>query len=250
MKKNYPYTIIYDDENIIALNKASGIAVSADRWEESKERLDKIVQEDLNIGTILRVHRIDKGTSGLVIFAKNHAAHKKLSADFEKRAIKKTYIAIVHGRITWDRIACDLALVPDGNKRHLTIVDKYHGKESLTKFEYIAGAGNFSIVNAYPETGRQHQIRVHLSNMGHPVVCDEFYGTANPVYLSHFKRAWRGDKFDERPLIARLGLHSEILCVPDYFADEQQDGTKNLVLHAPLHNDMAAAITQIKKCGG
>jgi RluA family pseudouridine synthase len=250
MKQIQPFTVIYNDENSIAVNKASGISVSPDRWEESKEHLDKIIMEDLNIGRIFRVHRIDKGTSGLIVFAKNPSTHKKLSLEFEKHMIKKTYIAIVHGKVSWEKTVCDLALIPDGNKQHLTIVDNYRGKKSLTRFEFVAAAGNFSVVKAYPETGRQHQIRVHLSKMGHPVACDELYGTTKPVYLSHFKRGWRGDKFDERPLIARLALHSASLCIPDYFTEALQDGSRDLLLQAPLHKDMSAAITQIEKCGG
>jgi RluA family pseudouridine synthase len=250
MKQAQPFTVIYDDENSIAVNKASGISVTPDRWELSKERLDSIIKEYLNIDTLLRVHRIDKGTSGLIVFARNTITHKKLSLDFEKRGVKKMYIDVVHGKVSWEKTVCDLALIPDGNKQHLTVVDNYRGKKSLTRFEFVAAAGNFSVDKAYPETGRQHQIRVHLSKMGHPVVCDELYGTTKPVYLSHFKRGWRGDKFDERPLLARLALHSASLSIPDYFTENRQDGSRDLLLQAPLHKDMAAAITQIEKCGG
>jgi RluA family pseudouridine synthase len=246
MKKNPPYTIVYQDENIVAVNKASGISVCADRWDTSKERLDKILREDLET-TILRVHRIDKGSSGLVVFAKNTDTHKKLSIDFEKRDIKKSYIAAVHGKVMWDETSYDLPLLADGNKNHLTIVDKYRGKKSLTQFKYLCGTNTISVLAVFPQTGRQHQIRVHLSKMGHPIVCDELYGTANPLYLSKIKRSWRGDRFEEKPLIARLALHSETLNIRDYFTVLQESGTKDLLLSAPLHKDMSALIKQIKR---
>jgi 23S rRNA-/tRNA-specific pseudouridylate synthase len=146
----------------------------------------------------------------------------------------------VRGRVSWEESECDLALIPDGNKAHLTIVDKFRGKKSLTKFKLIRYAGNYSVLRAFPETGRQHQIRVHLAKMGHSVVCDELYGSGRPLCLSDFKRGWKGNTLDERPLLARLGLHSETLFIPDYICGE---------LEAPLHRDMRATISQIQKCG-
>ncbi|MDR2865301.1 MAG: RluA family pseudouridine synthase [Spirochaetaceae bacterium] len=249
MKSTAPYTIVYQDKHIIALNKASGISVGADRWEASKERLDTLLKEDLHADLILRVHRIDNGSSGLVVFAKDTATHKKLSLAFENRIVKKSYIAVVCGRVTWKENLCDLALIPDGNKKHLTIVDSYRGKKSLTRFRFLCSAGSLSVLAAFPETGRQHQIRVHLSKMGHPIVCDRLYGSETPVYLSGFKRAWRGDPFEEKPLISRLALHSESLLLPEYFVTPQENGSCDLLLSAPLPKDMSALITQIKKCG-
>ncbi|MDR3300969.1 MAG: RluA family pseudouridine synthase [Spirochaetaceae bacterium] len=249
MKKTPPYTIVYEDENIVAVNKASGIPVCADRWEPSQARLDAMLREDLG-ATILRVHRIDKGSSGLVVFAKNTGTHKKLCLDFEKRNITKSYIAAVHGKVMWDETSCDLPLLPDGNKNHLTIVDKYRGKQTLTRFKYLCGTSAISVLAVFPMTGRQHQIRVHLAKMGHPIVCDALYGTANPLYLSKIKRSWRGDRLEEKPLITRLALHSETLGIHDYFTELQENSTKDLVLSAPLHKDMSALINQIRlrKC--
>ena len=236
-KKSAPFVIIYEDESIVAVNKASGIAVGADRWDVSAERLDKILAAHLNREKLFIVHRIDRDTSGLVIFAKNEESHKKLSMAFESREIKKRYIAVVHGRPLWKETVCDLPLVPDGNKKHLTIIDKYQGKKSLTRFRLLGSAGNYSIVEAIPETGRTHQIRVHLASLGHSIVCDEFYGHTKPVFLSAMKPGWRGDRKEERPLLSRLGLHAAELILPG-----------NLVLKAPLSRDMAALVKQMEKC--
>ena len=246
MKKQPFFSLVYEDERIAALNKASGIAVSPDRWDPSRERLDKLAAEFLHIGKLYTVHRIDRDTSGLVIFAKDSETHKRLSAAFEGRRIKKRYIAVVHGRPSWNETACDLPLVPNGNKLHHTIIDKYRGKKSLTVFRLLGSAGNYSIVEALPETGRTHQIRVHLASLGHPVVCDELYGNTKPVLLSSIKKDWRGNPLDERPLLSRLGLHAAELFIP---ASDEED-TGGLTLKAPLPRDIAALINQMEKAAG
>jgi RluA family pseudouridine synthase len=230
------YTIVFQDEKIIAVNKASGISVGGDRWDESAERLDRLIERDLEIPKIFTVHRIDKDTSGLVVFAKDGGTHRELSMAFEQRDVKKLYTAIVHGRPSWKETTCDLALVPNGNKKHMTIIDKYRGKKSFTRFVCVTNAAHYSILQAFPETGRIHQIRVHLAALGHPVVCDELYGKMSPVKLSSFKRAWRGDPHEERPLLARLGLHAQELSLPS-----------GLELKAPLPKDMASLINQLEK---
>ena len=236
MKSLPPYSVITDNEHFIAVNKASGISVGGDRWDESQVRLDKLLEHDLKIPKIYTVHRIDKETSGLVIFAKTKETHRSLSSAFEHRRVFKKYIAIVHGRTAWKENTCDLALVPNGNKKHMTIIDKYQGKESFTRFLCICAAGNYSVLEAYPETGRIHQIRVHLAALGHPVVCDNLYGKGNPVKLSSFKRGWKGDPVDEKPLLSRLGLHALEIKLPD-----------NQTLTAKMPRDMSALIKQMEK---
>jgi len=238
MKTLPPYKVIFQSDNLIAVNKSSGICVTADRWDESKERLDKLIERDLKISKIFTVHRIDKETSGIVVYAKDKDTHRGLSIAFEGRNVLKKYVLIVHGRPLWKETECDLPLVPNGNKKHLTIIDKYHGKESLTKFLYITSAGNYSVLEAVPQTGRIHQIRVHAASLGHPVVCDGLYGKESPVKLSSFKRAYRGDTQKEIPLLSRLGLHALEITLP---------GIEKLA--APLAKDMDSLIKQMIKAG-
>jgi 23S rRNA pseudouridine1911/1915/1917 synthase len=236
-----PFTVIYEDGEIIAVNKAPGISVGGDRWDDSKERLDTLIAGTLAEGVkLFTVHRIDRDTSGLVVFAKNETAHRLLSLAFEGRQVEKRYIAVVHGRPPWKETVCDLPLVPNGNKRHLTIIDKYQGKKSLTHFRLLGSAGNYSVLEVRPETGRIHQIRVHAAALGFPLVCDPFYGNGKPALLSSFKRNWRGDPLEEKPLLARLGLHAAELTLAAPIGR----------LSAPLPRDMAALIRQMEKQAG
>jgi RluA family pseudouridine synthase len=239
IKTQLPYAVIFENEHFIAVNKAPGISVGGDRWDESKDRLDKLIERDLKLSKIYTVHRIDRETSGLVVFAKNRETHRSLSRAFEQREIEKHYTAVVHGRPSWKETSCDLALVPNGNKKHMTIIDKYRGKKSLTFFTLLLCAGNYSVLQARPQTGRIHQIRVHAAALGHPVVCDSLYGKETPVKLSSFKRGWRGDPAQERPLLARLGLHALEVTLPD-----------GQVLQAPLARDIANLIKQMEKAAG
>ena len=236
MKSQPFYSVILNNEQIVVVDKKSGVSVGGDRWDESRERLDRLIERDLKLAKVYTVHRIDKETSGLVVFAKNRESHRSLCAAFEKRRIAKRYTAIVHGRPSWKETSCDLALVPNGNKKHQTIIDKYMGKESHTRFVLMFSAGNYSVLTAFPETGRIHQIRVHAAALGCPVVCDSLYGKETPIKLSSFKRGWKGDPLEEKPLLSRLGLHALELTLPD-----------GQVLTAPLPKDMASLINQLEK---
>ena len=129
----------------------------------------------------------------------------------------------------------------------MTIVDKFHGKKSLTRFTLLCSAGSHSVLEAFPETGRTHQIRVHAAALGFPVVCDPLYSAGQraddrPVLLSDIKKNWRGDRLEEKPILARLGLHAAELSL--------SVGGSVINLRAQLPRDMAALVKQIEKISG
>lgn len=253
MKRNAPYTVLYEDADLVVVDKASGIAVLADRWDDSKERLDELLNAryagmvaSSDAATppipfphrVFVVHRIDRDTSGLVVFAKTAQAHRNLSSAFEGRLVKKTYLAVVHGVPAWTETLCDLPLRPDGDRDHRTVIDRARGKASTTAFRVLGSYGHLTILEAKPETGRTHQIRVHAAALGHAIVGDPLYGDGRPIRLSSFKRGWRGDPIEERPLINRLALHAARLRFDSHD------------FRALLPRDLSALVIQMEKAAG
>lgn len=205
--KNNDYSVIFCDDSFIVLNKRSGMLIAADRYNPEAPRLDLAAQKEF--GKLFAVHRIDKDTSGLIIYARTEEAQRALSVQFEHRQVHKTYHALVYGHPLWQELHVDLALQPDGDARHRTVPNKRFGKASITDFRLIGHCGPYSWVECKPLTGRTHQIRVHLAANGFSIVCDPLYsGSQKPVRLSEIKKRWNGDEFEERPLLNRLALHA------------------------------------------
>lgn len=243
MKKTPDYTTIYSDDEIVVLNKRPGLLIAADRYNPDAPRLD--LEAEKEFGKLFAVHRIDKDTSGIIIYAKTAEAHKFLSEQFEKRLIEKTYHCIVHGKPMWDTLHVDLPLQPDGDIKHRTVVNRRFGKPSETDFRLIGSCGNYSWIEAKPKTGRTHQIRVHLAENGFSIVCDPLYsGNQKPLRLSEIKRNWRGEEEDENPLLSRLALHA-------YKISFLHPSTKEkITLCAPYPKDMEATRKQMAKIFG
>ena len=238
--KNLDYSVIYSDDDIVVLNKRSGILIAADRYNEEAPRLDLEAQKEF--GKLFAVHRIDKDTSGLIIYARNEDAQRNLSMQFEKREIQKTYHALVYGHPLWETLEVKLPLLPDGDSRHRTVVNKKNGKPSLTEFRLIGTCGPYSWIEAKPKTGRTHQIRVHLAENGLSIVCDPLYsGNQKPVRLSEIKKKWNGDEYEERPLLSRLALHAYKIEI-----NHPKTGER-LTFTAPYPKDMDATRKQLAK---
>lgn len=231
--------IIYDDQNFVAVNKPSGMLTLPDRHDGDLDSLRGILQK--KYGEIFVVHRLDKDTSGLIIFAKNAEAHRYLSQAFENREVEKWYLGLVIGapNPAAGLIDADLGEHP-GKKGHMTVLKK--GKISSTGYETVQSFGYYSLVKFQLHTGRTHQIRVHTKHIGHPIVADPMYGDGKPVLLSSFKKKYNLSKSEEAetPMLARLALHAFQLSFKNL------DGTI-LKLEAPLHKDMTALIKQLEK---
>ena len=231
------YTIL-DTPDLIALNKPSGLLSIPDR--EGKDiSLKKILIE--KYGNIFTVHRLDRDTSGLIVFAKNEITHKLLSQQFEERQTEKIYLGLVIGSIADKKGSIDALISEHPAKKGLMTVYR-KGKESLTDYVVLEDFKIFSWVQFQIHTGRTHQIRVHAKHIGHPVVCDELYGDGKPILLSSLKHKFKLSKneLEERPILNRLALHALSL----QFTNTNGEKIK---LEAPLPKDLRALLQQLRK---
>ncbi len=230
--------VIFENEDFIALIKPAGLLSIPDR--EGKDiSLKKLLQE--NYGSIYTVHRLDRDTSGIILFAKNEDTHKFLSQAFEGKTIEKHYLGIVNGTLNSKKGTIDLSIMEHPAKYGVMVVNK-KGKQSVTDYEVKEEFGFYSLVQFQIHTGRTHQIRIHMQQLGHPIVCDEIYGNAQPILISSFKRNFKLSKSEEeeRPILKRLGLHAHTL----RFKDAQG---KDYNLEAALPKDMKALLQQLAK---
>lgn len=164
--------ILYEDDDILAVDKPEGLAAIPERSGQGDSLFETLCgQRDERLYI---VHRIDKDTSGLILFARNAGMHRWLNQQFETRAVGKTYLALVHGVIADDCGTIDQPLRPFGSGR--VAVDPERGKPSTTEFSVVKRFKGHTLVEAKPRTGRRHQIRVHLYHLGHPIVGDPLYG--------------------------------------------------------------------------
>jgi 23S rRNA pseudouridine1911/1915/1917 synthase len=196
--------IVYEDEHLIVVNKPPGMAVHPGPGHAGHTLVNALLAHcpDLpGIGGVQRpgiVHRLDKDTSGLIIVAKDERAHHGLAAQLKDRKIKKTYLALVEGRLEPREAKIDAPIGRDPNNRQRMMVRGAGGREALTAYRVRDDLDGYTLLEASPITGRTHQIRVHLASIGHPIAGDAVYGKhaskdAGPSKLvpRQFLHAWR-----------------------------------------------------------
>ena len=230
--------IAFEDDDIVSLNKPSGLLSIPDR--EGKEIFLKTLLKD-KFGNIFTVHRLDKDTSGLIVFAKNEIAHRHLSMQFEARQMEKIYVGLVLGSPVNQKGTINLPIAENTVTKGTMIINR-RGKESITDYEVLENFGSYSWMQFRIHTGRTHQIRVHMKDMGHPVVCDELYGDGKPLRLSSLKSKFKlsRNELEERPILNRLALHAFRL------GFTRPNGEK-VELEAALHRDLKASLQQLAK---
>lgn len=228
--------IIYEDEQLVAINKPAGMLSIQDR--AGNPALKNFLQE--KYGEIFTVHRLDKDTSGMIVFAKNEAAHRQLSMLFEGRDVAKYYVGLVVGKPPYESGTVDIGLMEHPVRKGMMVANR-KGKTSVTDYEILETFRQYTWMQFRIHTGRMHQIRVHMKDIGCPLVSDELYGDGKPVFLSDIKTKFNLSKneLEERPILSRLALHSFKLSFQLF------DKAYNLEAEPP--KDIRATLQQLRK---
>ncbi len=225
--EDLPLTILYEDDDLLVVDKPAGMVVHPGAGNRRGTLANALAFHfgNLSRGDSLRpgiVHRLDKGTSGILVVAKNERAHDHLAQQFQARTVRKVYLALLHGTLRPERGEISRAIGRDSRLRTRISPRTNRPKEALTRYEALRYFEDFTYVKAFPVTGRTHQIRVHFASQGHPVVGDETYRT----------RPTTGSRSRARPL-KRLFLHATLLEF-----DHPKSGER-LVFEVPLPLELA-----------
>ena len=256
--EDIPLDILYEDDDIAIINKAAGMMVHA-----GAGAIDPNGEDQRNRGTLVNallhhfstlsavggemrpgiVHRLDKETSGLIIVAKNDDAHRKLAAQFAQREVKKTYIALVHGWPKKDRGTINAPISRDPVRRiRMTTHTRGSGaRDAVSHYSVVrrleTAFGKFTLVEVKIDTGRTHQIRVHMASVGHPVVGDVLYGAPREM------RARRGRATDSG---AAISLLRNFLHAAQLELIHPRSGEK-ISLDSPLPPDLHGFLARLEK---
>ncbi len=243
LPEDIPLNIIYKDDDIIVLNKQSDMLVHPARGNTHGTLVNALAFYSDKLSSGLGefrpgiVHRLDRDTTGVMVVTKNDTAQWKIAKQFERRQVKKTYLAIVHGmpELTADRINAPLGVHPKVREKYA--IRPEIGKEAITFYEIVESFRGFSLLKMTPKTGRTHQIRVHLSYIKHPIVADDMYG-GKLVYPWQLADA---EPAVQEPVIGRAALHASTL--------EFKHPTTNKIIRfeAPLPKDMQNLLGMLRK---
>lgn len=199
--------ILYEDEDYVILNKQPNILTIPDRYDVFLPNLQQMLE--VKHDKIFVVHRLDKETSGVIIFAKNEIAHKELTKQFFERKVEKIYLAVTYGVIPVDKGKIELPIAENQNEPQKVKIDFINGKQSITEYRVLERFKDYTLVETKPITGRRHQIRIHFATIGYPLVADGLYSKKDEFLLSEIKKNYKFKKDEsEKPIINRTALHS------------------------------------------
>ncbi len=230
--------ILFENEDLVAINKPSGMLTIPDRYNADLPSVYTSLQKQYD--KIFIVHRLDRDTSGIVIFAKNEVAHKWLNTLFENRTIDKFYLGIVKGSPIDKNGIINEPIAEHQHQKGVMIITK-RGKPSITEYNVVDDFGIYSLIKFKILSGRTHQIRVHMQHLGHPLVCDEVYGDGKSVFISSFKKKFKLNREqEEQPVLKRLGLHA-------YQIKFNNHAGQLVNIIAELPKDLKALLQQLSK---
>jgi 23S rRNA pseudouridine1911/1915/1917 synthase len=232
-----PLSIVYEDDDLLVVNKPAGMAVHVGAGVKSGTLVNALLHHVRTLssaGDASRpgiVHRLDKMTSGLVVVAKNDAAHRQLAEQFKSRLVRKTYVLLVHGRVSSAQGQISKPVGRDPVRRTRMKAGGLRPREALTRYEVIRRLPAFTLLEAHPETGRTHQIRVHFAALGHPIVGDTTYGAPGRLRIGGREVA----------TLSRTFLHAGSL-------EFQHPRTRRAVsFSAPLPPELAEFLTSLSE---
>ncbi|HUS59561.1 MAG TPA: RluA family pseudouridine synthase [Planctomycetota bacterium] len=246
--EDIPIDVIYEDDHMLAINKQPDIVTHPAPGHRGGTLLNAILH---HCGPIEDreypdrpgiVHRLDKDTTGIMLFAKTEAARSNIQQQFELRKVQKTYTAIVENDFDFDSDIIDLPIGSDRHHRERMAIDLIDGRPAQTVYTVLERFGDYTLVRCQPRTGRTHQIRVHLSAIGHPIASDDAYDAKAPIYPSTLDPAIPHTE-DEEPIIERQALHATTIAF-------RHPSTKQwLELEAPFHADFLRMLDFLRKRG-
>jgi len=232
---------LLEDDAVLAVNKPAGVLTVPGRH-GGKGLLEVLAGQAGKEQSLRLVHRLDKETSGVLLLAKTLEAQRNLSRQFRNREVRKEYLALVDGLIDADAGTVEAALGPHPRMGNKKVVNEKKGRASITQWAVEERFNGIMLLRCFPLTGRQHQIRVHLTHIGLPLLVDSLYSGSSAFYLSRVKPNYRpSSKHEERPLIARLTLHAEVLTF-----NHPADG-REIRVEAGLPKDFRATLNQLRK---
>jgi len=230
------YRLLYEDEWLVAVDKGPGAPVHPTKSFRTRTIVTRL-REELDQPTLNPVHRLDRETSGVLVFGRTPQTVSRLMKQFKERLVRKEYLAIVRGSPDFEKICINEPLGPDSDFpiSCRVKVDLEHGRPAMTDFEVLSRHPGCSLVAARPGTGRQHQIRVHLEHLGHPILGDKLYQEQGQPYLAMIH-----DNLDDETL-ARLGhtrqaLHAESLIFRHPHTKQE------MCIRAPLPEELKALL--------
>ncbi len=244
--KKQTVKILFQDESLLAVDKPPDLRVIPDRWQEHLPNLRDMLSAQFHkksaqhTQSVWVVHRIDADTSGVVLFAKSAEAHRLLNHAFQENQVSKVYVAVVEGTPSPAEGRIDLPL--SGWQKGGVKIDN-SGKPAVTRYRVVERFRQHSLLEVYPETGRTHQIRVHLQAVGHPLAVDPLYHRVKRITISRFKRSAQPKFRDEEEpaLISRLTLHAASLEFRHPFT------SRNIRIEAELPKDLLALLKALRK---
>jgi RluA family pseudouridine synthase len=249
-----PVPIVFIDDAVVAVDKPAGLLAVPDRWDKDLPSLMSRLNAGILVGAgwavdggftyLANAHRLDRDTTGVMVLGRTPGVLRNLVRQFEDRGVSKVYLALIRGILPGAEMTVDRPIGPDPSRPGFARAGGHGSKKAITVFKRLEAFRGYELVECRPQTGRMHQIRVHLQTLRCPLVADVRYGDGKGLCLSKIKRGYKGDREAERPLIGRQALHA-------LSVDIEHPGTgAPLHIEAPWPKDLRIAVKYLRQFAG